>query len=117
VSGLNLRCFRLSGQGTPSLNVNAVEPECILVDDAVNSVIAAAAKCAASIGDGTAKAHTQKQIDDKALKKIRRRTADAIEQFARAVSICRCAARIISSGVSFWFTIVGAADSCSAATS
>jgi hypothetical protein len=29
-------------------------------------------------GDGTTKAHTQKQIDNKALKKIRRRTADAI---------------------------------------
>ena len=69
------------------LNVNAVEPECVLVDHAVNSVIATAAKCAASIGDGTAKAHIQKQIDNKALKKLRWRAADAIKQFLRKGSL------------------------------
>ena len=65
------------------LNVDAVKPECILVDHAINSVVAATAKCAASIGDGTAKAHTQKQIDDKALKKLRRGAADSIKQILR----------------------------------
>lgn len=35
--------------------------------------------------------------------------------WAREASICRCAARIISSGVSFWFTIVGATDCRSSA--
>ena len=69
------------------LNINAIKPKSVLVNHAINSVVAAAAKGAASIGNGTAKSHAQKQIDDKALKKIRRRAADTVKQFLRKGSV------------------------------
>ena len=69
------------------LNVNAIKSKGVLVNHAINSVVAAAAKRAASVGDGTAETHAQKQIDDKPLKEIRRRAANAIKQFLRKRSV------------------------------
>src|SRR5438105_3092101 len=75
------------------LNVNPVEPERVLINDAINAVIAATAKCAASLGGGAAKPHAQNQIDDKALKKIGRGDADSIKQILRKgrldLPVCR----------------------------
>ncbi len=64
-----------------------------MINHAINSVVAATAKRAASLCGGTAKAHAQKQIDDKALKKLWRRGADAIKQILRKgkldLPVCR----------------------------
>ena len=65
------------------LNVNPVEAECILVNDAVDSFVAAAAERPASLGGRDAKAHGQKEIDDEAFKEIRRGRADSIKQILR----------------------------------
>jgi len=69
------------------LNVNPVKPKRVLVYYAVNSVIATASKSAARIGNGTAETHAQKQIDYKALKKIRWSTANSVQQFLSKRSV------------------------------
>ena len=70
-----------------SLNVNTIKAKSILVNYAINSIITATAKSATRIGSGTAETHAQKQIDDKALKKIRWSTANSIKQFLSERSV------------------------------
>ncbi len=62
------------------LNVNPVEPEGVLVDHAIDAVVAAAANRAACIDGGPAKAHAKQQIHNKTLEKVRRCSANAVEK-------------------------------------
>jgi hypothetical protein len=86
------------------LNVNPVQPKRILVNHAVNSIVATAAKRTPRTNGGAARTHADKHIDDEALKKIWWCGAvRSNESCASDVSICLCATRIISSGVCVWF--------------
>ncbi len=61
------------------LNINPVKPEGVLINHAVNAVVAAPSDSATRIGSRTAEPHAEQQIDNQALKKVRRSGADAVE--------------------------------------
>ena len=65
------------------LNIDAVQPERVLIYHAVHSAIAAATDRSAGIRLGPTEAHAEKQLHNQALEKIRRRCANAVEQVLR----------------------------------
>jgi hypothetical protein len=64
-----------------SLDIHTIKPECVLIDNAVNSIIAGAADGAPCVGRRATVTHAQKQIDVQSREKIRRRGVNSIKQF------------------------------------
>jgi hypothetical protein len=62
------------------LDVDAIKPKRILVDHAVNTIVAAAPERSARINGGAAVAHAEKQVDHKTLEEGGWCRANAIEQ-------------------------------------
>src|SRR4051794_21755690 len=62
------------------LNIHPVEAQIILIDHAINAVVAATANSASGVRHGPAKTHAQKQIDDEPLEEIRRGAANALQK-------------------------------------
>ena len=66
-----------------SLDIDAIQTERVLIYYPVNTVIATAANCAASIGDGAAIPHVEKKTNYQALKKVGRGGTDTIQKLLR----------------------------------
>ena len=68
----------VAGRVTLGLDINLIQTERVLINYAINSVVTAAAERSACISSRSAEPYTQKQIDYKVLKEIRRRCLNSI---------------------------------------
>ncbi len=68
---------------TFSLDINPVQAKGVLIDNAVDTIVATSTDCPPSIGCRTSKAHTEEQIDYQAFEKIRRGSANSIKKLLR----------------------------------
>jgi len=66
-----------------SLYVNAVQAKRVLVDHAIDTVVASAAQCTAGIGSCSALPHTEKKGYDQPFEKFRRGFQNSIEKVLR----------------------------------
>ena len=63
------------------LNINAVKPERVLINDAINAPVTTLSECAGGIRRGAAIAHRCQELDDQPLEEYGARCLDTVEQF------------------------------------